>query len=59
MTPNQQDTLDRATAVIEFVAVAIPELERADLFTERTAFAAYSMLSSVTTDLRRIPHELA
>ena len=47
MNPETLDSLTRCAAIVEYLAVSLPELERSDLMTDRLAFAHYAMLSEV------------
>ena len=57
MKPETLDTLTRCAAIIEYLAVSLPELQRSDLLTERLAYAHYAMLSEVAGALRGIADE--
>lgn len=57
MKAETLDCLTRCAAIVEYMAVSLPELERADLLTDRLAYAHYAMLSEVAGTLRSLIDE--
>ena len=54
MNPETLDSLTRCAAIVEYLAVSLPELERSDLMTDQLAFAHYAMLADVAGVLRGV-----
>ena len=54
MNPETLDSITRCAAIVEYLAVSLPELERSDLMTDQLAYAHYAMLSEVAGSLREI-----